>query len=164
MLGQTSDPILQKVEQAVQAHVAQPDQAAFQKVLALGMNIMHSPQSHQYMVAELSKPGDPAEKVGEGVAKLIAVMLHKSKGTMPMKAAMPAAQVLVCEALDFMAQSKKVTITNDLVAASCKAFATYFLQALKVTPQKMQSMMENASQQVNAKQPKGIIGQAQAVT
>lgn len=179
MQGQTTNQILQQVEQQISAKVDQNLQPAFQKVVNLGMNIMHSEQSHKFMVDELKKEGEPAEKAGEGVAKLMGMIAHKSQGTLLkpklMRAFMAGAQVLLCEALDFMEKSGMIQITNDTVAHATQAMTGYLLQMLGVSKEKMQSlaqqaaakqgeqgaMPQDAMNQPATPKPMGILGQAQ---
>jgi hypothetical protein len=78
--------------------------------------------------SQLSKQGEPTEIAGEGVAKLLGMMYKESKGTMPMKAAVPAAQVLLCEALDFMEQAGLVQVSDELIAQATKSMMAYLLQ------------------------------------
>lgn len=162
MLGQTSNTILQKVESQVEAKVKPQYQTAFKRVVMLGLQAMHSPQSHQYMVKVMNEPGDPAEKSAEGVIRLLGLMINKSKNTMLSPTVAPAlfsaAQVLLCEALDFMAQTGKVQITNDTVSSATQALSSYYLQMLGVTPQKLQGMLHQVSAQHGGTPPSGTLG------
>jgi hypothetical protein len=134
------NPTLQKIEEGVQAKVPQPMQAAYQKIVLAGMKIMFSAQTHPFMVQQLSQKGDVVDHVAQYVAGLLGVMYKQSKGTMPIKAAIPAATALMCEALDFLDKSGKLKITDQVVAQCTKGVAAYVLQKFGVTPQRLAQM------------------------
>lgn len=146
MIGNTTNPTLQKIEQAINAKVDPQLQNAFQRIVAAGLKIMYSPQTRQLLQNQMRQHGEPTEIAGEGVAKLIAIAYKESRGTMPMKAAIPAAQVLLCEALDFMAKAGMIEITNDTIAESTKSMIAYLLQIFGFTQQKIQQFMQKGMQ------------------
>lgn len=167
MLGKTTNPLLQKTEQQVQAKVDPALQNAFQRIVTAGLKVMYSQKSHDMMVSELKAHGDPAEIAGNGVAKLLGLLMSQSKGTMPMKAGIPAGTVLLCEGLDFMEQAGLVKVDQNVLAKAMQAMSSSFLQLLGVTPDKMGQMIAQARQQQAApkaappKRPAGIVAAAQ---
>lgn len=142
MLGHTTNPQLQQVEQAVQAKVPPDLMNAFERIVTAGLKIMYSPETRTMLANQLKQPGEATEIVGEGVAKLLAILYQQSKGTMPMKAAIPAAQVLLCEALDFASQAGILQVSADSIAASTKAMVTYLLQIFGFSQAKIQQYMQ----------------------
>lgn len=138
------NPLLEKVSQALLAKVAPENRNTVQKIVLAGEKVMHSPQTHQMMTAQLSKPGDPAQNAGEGVAKLMGLLFKESKGTMQMKTAVPASQLLLFEGLDFMEQTGKIKVSNELIASASKALSGYFLQLFGVTPEKLAQLKQKA--------------------
>ena len=176
MLGQTTNKALQQVEQATEAKVSPDMQAQFHRIVTAGMKVMYSPQSHHLMAQELSKPGDPTEVVGEGVAKLMVILFKEGKQALPMKAMMPAAIVLTCEALDFAEKAGKLTADSDTIAQTIKEMMSTLLQALGASPQSLQALKSGqpgqSAQPPQATPPAappqppaqpGIIGGAQGV-
>jgi hypothetical protein len=128
MLGKTTNPQLQAVEQAVQTKVPPELNSAFQRIVAAGEKVMYAPETRHLLQSQLSQKGAPADLAGQGVAKLMGLLFKESKGTMPMKAAIPAAQVLLCEALDFMEKAGLVQVGDDLIAEATKDMMAYLLQ------------------------------------
>ena len=53
--------------------------------------------------------------------------MSQSKGTMPMKAAIPAAAVLLCEGADFMEQAGLVKVDQNVLAKAMQAMSSSFL-------------------------------------
>lgn len=142
MLGKTQNPQLQQVEQAVQAKVPPNLQNAFQRIVTAGLKVMYSDDTRQMLMNQLKQPGEPTELAGQGIAKMMAILYQKSKGTMPMRAAIPAAQVLLCEGLDFMANAGMIQISADTIASSTKEMVTYLLQIFGFSKDKMQKYIQ----------------------
>jgi hypothetical protein len=148
MLGQTQDALLKKTEQAVQAKVPANRQYAFHRIVTAGLKVMYEQETHALMVKQLVANGDPSELAGEGAAKLLGMLFKKSRGTMPMNAAIPATIVLMCEGLDFMQKAGKFQSTPDTVAQAMKSLSSNLLQLFGVTPDKLQGMInQHAGQQ-----------------
>ena len=167
MIGKTTNPLLQKTEEAIAAKVPANLKNAFQRIITAGLKVMYDPKTNDMMAKELKSQGDPAEIAGAGVAKLLGLLMNQSKGTMPMKAAIPAATVLLCEGLDFMEQAGLVKVDQNVLAKAMQAMSSSFLQLLGVTPDKMGQMIAQARQQQAApkaappKRPAGIVAAAQ---
>lgn len=146
MLGQTKNPQLQQVEQAVQQKVPPELQSAFQRILTAGLTVMYSDKTRQLLQNQLRSQGNPTIIAGEGVAKLMAILYKQSKGTMPMKAAIPAAQVLLCEGLDFMAKLGLIQISSDTIAQATQEMVAYLLQIFGFSKQKVQQYIQAGMQ------------------
>jgi hypothetical protein len=142
MLGKTTNSQLQEVEQAVQQQVPPDLSNAFERIITAGLKIMYSPETRTMLANQLKQSGEATEIVGEGVAKLMAILYQQSKGTMPMKAAIPAAQVLTCEALDFAQQAGTLQVSGDSIAATTKAMVTYLLQIFGFSQAKIQQYIQ----------------------
>ena len=120
MLGTTHNKLLAKAEQAIQDKVPAAMQGALQKAVHAGLTIMYSPYGTKAISQLIAKHGDPESAVAEGAAKLVGEMYKQSKGTMSMKIGVPAATILMCEGLDFLEKSGKLTVTNDVIAEATK--------------------------------------------
>jgi hypothetical protein len=161
----SKNPILQKAEQANTAKVQPELIPTFKKIVLAGEKLMYSPQTHKMMLQQMQSNPNPAEAAGEGIAKLFAILLRESKGTLNMKAAIPAMTVLLCEALGFMEDAGKAQVTDQLLADATREMGSALLQVLGVTPSKLQSMMANGKQMMpsapSERPPAGIIASAQ---
>ena len=165
MLGKTTNPILQKTEQAIEAKVKPEQKAAFQKIIAAGLKLMYADKMRAGVTKSLKEGGDPAQIVGDGVAKLLGIMMNQSKGTMPMQAAVPAATILLCEGLDFVEQAGVVKVDSNVLATAMQEMNSSFMQLLGVTPEKLQAMMQkaktSAAPATQPAKPSGLIAAAQ---
>lgn len=155
MLGKSTNPLLQKTEQATMAKVPPKYRPAFERIVTAGLKVMYSQQSHSLMADQINKPGDPIANVGDGVGKLMGLLWTEGKGTLPMQAMMPAAVILVCEALDFAEKAGKLQASGDAIAMATKECMSVVLQQFGVTPEKMQQMLAQQQGQQPAAQPAG---------
>jgi phage-related tail protein len=142
MINKNANPLLVKTEQAVMAKLKPGQMKAFQKVLAAGLRVLDSEQSHKLVAGQLKAQADPTDIAGAGVAKLLGVLINQSKGTMPMEAAIPAATVLLLESLDRLEELGKVEINNDTLAAAMQSMSSAIMQLFGVTPQRLDGMMK----------------------
>jgi hypothetical protein len=88
-------------------------QDAYERVVAAGMKVLFSKETHQFMLDQLQAPGGNAEKLGQGIAKVMVFLFNESNGSMPQEVLIPAAMLLLLKAADFVNQSKMATVTDE---------------------------------------------------
>lgn len=90
-------------------------------------------------------------------------MFNQSKHTIPMPALIPAATILMCEALQFMEDAGAVEVDNEFMSECTKALGSNILQLLKITPERLQSMIDKSGGQgmPAAPAPQSIVSGAQ---
>jgi len=147
MLGKTTNQLLQQTEQQTAAKVPVKFKNSFERIIAAGLKVMYSPQTHDEMIKVLNSPNDPAINVGDGVGKMMGLLWNEGKGTLPMQAFMPAAVVLLCEGMDFAEKTGKIQVTAQTLAAATKECMSVVLQQFGITPEKMQQMMAQQQKQ-----------------
>lgn len=151
MAAQSKNPLLVQIEQAITAKVAPEMRNAFNKIVLAGMKLMYAPQTEKMLRQQINS-GEPPQAAGQGAAKVVGLLLAKSKGTAPFKAMIPAGIMLTCEALDFMEKAGKAQLTPELVSQAVQEFGSAVLQVIGVTPDKLDQVM---SQVPDAKKPQG---------
>lgn len=83
-------------------HQVPPEmRGAYDKVVAAGMKFMFDKKTNKYTVEQLTKEGEPAQKLGEGVAALLAFLSQQSKGAFPQQLVIPAGVELIMHAVEF---------------------------------------------------------------
>jgi hypothetical protein len=137
---QSNGNVLSRVENGIMSKVDPKDVPVVNRIVVAGMKIMFSQATHSLMLEAINKPGDLVENVGMGVADLMILMYRQSRGTMPIGPAVTSSVVLLCHALDYLAKSGKIQISNDVVASATKAMMAYLLQKMGVSPEKMQAL------------------------
>lgn len=88
-------------------------QDAYTRVVAAGMKVMFSKETHDAMLQQLNAPGDTATKLGQGIAKVILFLFNESNGTMPQEVIVPAAMILLIKAAEFVNQSGKGQVSDE---------------------------------------------------
>jgi hypothetical protein len=133
----SNDPMIAQVQDKVRQSVPAQFRVAVQKLVLAGQKIMYDPQTHHLMVQALQSDSDPAHAVGMGVTQLMTMMWVQSKGSIPPPALIPAAILLVCEALDFCEQSKLLKPDNDMIGNAVQVVVSYMMQKMGIKPSDM---------------------------
>jgi hypothetical protein len=159
ILEQAKAAVLQKADPRLQPAIA--------KAVKAGEQVMYAPQTREQLIAALGDGSDP-ESIGAGIAKLLAVLYHKTNNTLPMQVGVPAATLLLLEALQFIEDAGKAQVTPDMLAECTKAMGSAVLQMFGVTPDKLQAMFAQGTGQADegaelpaAPQAAGIVSGAQ---
>jgi hypothetical protein len=159
MLGKTTNPLLQKTEQNIMGKLKPEYQMPFQRTVTAGLQLMYG-SDNKTMAQQLSKSPDYAHNVGEGAAKLVGILFHQSKNTMPVEIAVAAATVFMCEGLDFLEKAGKVKVTPDLLAETTQDMGASVLQLFGVSQDAMQQAVQGQTPTTPTAPPAGIIGAA----
>jgi hypothetical protein len=87
---------------------------AYVRVVEAGMKVMFDPSMRESTLEFMEGPGEPAEKLGEGVAAVMATLFNESNGTMPPQIIVPAGIELLLHAAD-VAKRGGMEITQDTI-------------------------------------------------
>lgn len=147
MLGKDANPLLLKTVEQMQAKIGPEMKGAFTRVVTAGETVMYSQQSRQLVIDQLQHAGDPAEVVGTAVAKLMALLMGQAKGTIQPKALIPAATVLLCDALDVAEKAGMMKVDANVLAEAMHTMSSSILQLLGVGPDKLNRLMQQRQQQ-----------------
>jgi hypothetical protein len=90
-------------------------QDAYQRLLAAGMKVLFSKETHELILAELEGEGDITIKLGEGVARIVVYLFSESNGTLPEEVIVPAGMILLLKAAEFINESDKGEISDEAV-------------------------------------------------
>ena len=165
MLGQTTNPMLAKAEEGIQAKVKPAMQANLSKVVHAGLTIMYSPQMADARNKHLSEVTDFVGEAGKGSARMIYNLYLQSKKKMPLDIVVPACMIFAFEYLDLIEKAGKIKVTPDVISQVTQGVSEAVLPMFGVTPEKMATLMQQTQQkqaqgQTPAK-PQGIIAGAQ---
>jgi len=132
----------------IEAHIPPQFQSAVERLVLAGMKAMFDPRTHQLMLDELRSQGDDLGKgAAVGIAALISQLLARVKGEMPQPAIVPAALILLMEALSFLDEAGQIEATPDVVAEATQDLAGYLMQKLGLTPDKVKEAQAVFAQQ-----------------
>lgn len=137
--------LLQQTEQQILSKAHPKLVPVIQQIVKAGKQVMYSESTRHMLLNQFKRGGDPAEVVGEAIAKLMGILWRESKGTIPMQAAAPAAAMLLCEGMNFLEESGVLQVTPELLANSTKAMSANLLQLFGVSPERFQQFLEKAT-------------------
>lgn len=120
-------------------HLTGSQGAQLDKIVLAGRKVMFSEQSHKLFLEQLDGPGTIAQKLGQGVAGLMALLWQESKQSLPPQLLIPGGMVLVAVAADFLRKGG-MDVSDEDVAGGIEAMVTALLQAGGVDPDKMAEM------------------------
>jgi len=117
-------------------HLTGNQGAQLDKIVLAGKKVMFSEQSHKMFLEQLDGPGTIAQKLGQGVAGLMALLWQESRQSLPPQLLIPGGMVLVAVAADFLRKGG-MEVADEDVAGGIEAMVTALLQAGGVDPDKM---------------------------
>lgn len=111
-------------------------QDALDRIVLAGMKVMFDKSTHDLMLKELDGPGATGEKLGKGIAGLMALLWQQSNNSMPPQLIIPAMLILLAQAVDFMKKSGEPVSEQDYGEATQVAVGTV-LQMFNLDPNKV---------------------------
>lgn len=137
-----SDPILQKIQKQIEAKVPPDLKKDYLAVVVAGMKVMFSPETSNLLMDRLKASDDVVKNVSSGIADLLALLYQESGQKMSVPAAMFAAIVLMCQALDVAEKTMGIQITPDMAAACAEATAKASMAKFGIDDQKVQQTLQ----------------------
>jgi hypothetical protein len=165
MLGKTTNLMLEKAEEGIQAKVKPAMQANLSKVVHAGLTIMYSPQMADARNKHLNEVTDFAAEAGKGSSRMIYNLYLQSKKKMPLDIVVPACMIFAFEYLDLIEKAGKIKVTPDVIAKATQSVSDAVLPMFGITPDKMNKLVQQSQQKQGQTPPKpqGIISGAQGV-
>jgi hypothetical protein len=171
--GGDAGGVLTQAKQQVEAHVPPQYKSAVERLVLAGMKVMFDENSHEIAMQSLQDiEGDaPEAKIAVGIAALMSQLTSRVKGQLPQPAIVPAAFILLIEALEFFEESGQIEATPDLLSSATQDLSGYLMQKFGMTPDKVaeaQQVMIGASAEPEQEMggpmppeaPGGIVNQA----
>lgn len=168
-----TNPLLVKVSQELINKVPEQLRDALERAVQAGNKIMYSKETRRLFKNQMSQDMPAHELVGEGCAKIVAILWRDSQGKLPLRVLIPAGLILTMQGLEFMKDAGVLDdITPQDVDAATKEYVSAFLQLMGVTPEMMQGIMNRGAAMVQKQQaqqaqpaaqpqPAGIVAGAQ---
>jgi hypothetical protein len=130
MIGSTNNTLLQQTEQQIGANIKPQMRQAFAQAAHAAAVLFYSPAVQQRIMAKLGSTPDPIDNAALGAANLTGVLIKQSQGRMPTQLAVPVANVLLCEILDFLEKTGRVQVTPAVLAQAAHRLGGYVLRML----------------------------------
>lgn len=162
-----ADPLLQQIEQKLEAKVPPQLMKQYQAIVVSGMAILYNAKTAQFIKQRMQASPDMVENVSKGVADLI-MMVFQNSGQHASKAAteqffqasMLACVTLMCQVLDMTEKVGAVKVTSDMIGKCTQATYKATMAHFGVTPQMVQQQMMKGQKGVDMSQPAQPTGMA----
>ena len=137
--------ILTAAENKVESQLTPENKANYERIVVAGMKaaLQGGPKG---ILASLRNSKDPVNDAAKGAVGLCVILYKESRGTMPLKAMVPAGLTLMLNALRFAQQLGILKVTQAMVVQATHTYVNTLFQVLHITPQ----MMQTAAQRVHA--------------
>jgi hypothetical protein len=146
MTDKMQNSLLQQAEDKVESQITDPKvREAYTRVVVAGLQIglKNGPNG---ILASLRNSKNPIYDCAAGAVNLVGLLSRQSRGTMPMKAMVPAATTLMLKALDFADKIGLVKVGPQELSQATKILANLILKHVGVSHQ----MLQHAAGQVQA--------------
>lgn len=153
--NQLQDPILQQIEDGIEAKVPPNLKQAYMAVLVSGMKIMFSAETSKFMDQRLQQASDPVQAVSKGISDMMVMIYLESKKTMNIPAGMLASMSLTCQALDYAERAGKIKVTEELAGQAVQSSVMATMARFGITQDKINQTVSQA--QAKIKSGKGRI-------
>lgn len=149
--------------QAVSGQMKLPPelQEAYERVVLAGMKMMFGKDTNAQMLKQLQSLSGPiSERLGTGIAGILAELFRMSNKTMPPQVIIPAGVELLMQAADFLKRSGAEQIDNKAIGDAMDVMVTTVLKMFKLDPGKVvqfadQQAGQQQSQPAAQPQPQG---------
>lgn len=140
-----NDPVLAAAEQKIEASLTPENRVNYQKIVVAGMKVAMDGGPNS-IIASLQKSKDPLGDCVKGALGLCVMMQKHSRGTMPVKAMIPAATTLMLHALDFADRTGLIKVGSPELVKATKMLGDLILQKSGIS----QQMLQTAGAKVHA--------------
>lgn len=137
---QQAEGRLQQIEKMVEQKVPPDKKDQFNRIVLAGMRVMFDKRTHKMVLQELEE--DPINGAGEGVAKLLGLLVKQSKGRFPVELMMPAGAWLLCEALTYI-QRTGTNVTDQDISQATQTLANGVLNVIGLDERKLKALIAN---------------------
>lgn len=139
------DKTLQQIQTQIEAKLPPNDHDAYRRIVVAGMKVMFDESTFADIFNSFNAER-PVPSLVNGVLGLGVLLMKKSKGTMPVPAAIAAMNTLMLHAMDFLGKAGKLQITPELVAEATTTFLETVMQKMGMNQQTMGKIVQQTQQ------------------
>ena len=125
-------------------------QNAYDRVVLAGMKIMFSEKTNQIVMKQMQGPGPVSERLGIGIAGLLATLFKDSNQTIPPAVIIPAGVYLLAQAADFLKKTQIENIDDKTIGDAMQIFVETSIKMFGGDSDKVYAILNGFSNQ-NAK-------------
>lgn len=122
-------------------HLTPQQSVQLDRIVLAGKKVMFSEKSHRLMLEQLDGPGPIAQKIGQGVAGLVALLRQESRGSLPPELLIPAGMILCAVVAQFLRDAGQDVSDQD-IGVAIETMTNALLHASGVDPDKLSAIAE----------------------
>lgn len=116
---------------------------AYQRVVLAGMKLMFGPGTSQAIASQFEQmEGTTGERIGKGIAGLLATLYRQSNGTMPPQVIVPAGVELVMHAADFVNKAGLAKVGDKDIGEAMSTMVSTVMQMFKLDPARLEQFAD----------------------
>tara|TARA_R110000822_G_C15070957_1_gene468591 strand:+ start:45 stop:539 length:495 start_codon:yes stop_codon:yes gene_type:complete len=122
-------------------------QNAYERVVLAGMKIMFSEKTNELVMKQMQGDGPVSERLGVGIAGLLATLFKESNQTIPPAVVIPAGVYLLAQAADFLNKSKIENLDDKAIGDAMQIFVETAIKMFGGDSDKVYSILNGFSDQ-----------------
>lgn len=150
--------------QAVRAQMNLPPELRepYERVVLAGYKVLFSDETHDAIIDQLAGDGPIAQRVGEGITRILGMLFTESNGTIPPEVIVPAGIELTVAASDFLIKGGLEDMTTRDVGDAVGTMIQTVMSKFDVKPENVQEGGAPPAEPgaEPAPQPGGLVGGA----
>jgi hypothetical protein len=135
--------------EAIQENIKMPPklQSAYDRVVLAGMKIMFSEKTNKVVMKQMQGPGPLSERLGMGIAGLMATLFKESNKTIPPAVIIPAGVYLLAQAADFLKKTQIENIDDKAIGVAMQIFVEITIKMFGGDAEKVYGILNGFSNQ-----------------
>lgn len=142
MINDVQNDFLKQAEQHLESQLTPPVRQDYDKIVVAGLKLALD-KGPDGILASLKNSKNPTHDIVLGAINLIGLLSKQSRGTMPIKAAVPACMSLIIHALDFADKAGIMKVGPQELAQAGHLFGNMITQKMGITPDMIKTAAGN---------------------
>lgn len=142
MINNVQNNILSQAQQTLESKLTAPVKANYDKIVVAGMKVALN-RGPDGILASLKNSQDPIRDCVLGAINIVGLLGMQSRGTMPIKAAVPACMSLIIHALDFADKAGIVKVGPQELAQAGHLFGNLITKRFGISPDMIKTAAGN---------------------
>lgn len=134
--------VLKAAEQKLESNLTPKVRADYDKILVAGLKLALD-KGPNGIAASLKQSQDPIKDIVTGAINIVGLLGMQSRGTMPIKAAVPATMALIIHGLAFAQKSGIMQVGNDQLTQAAKLFGNMITHKFGISPEMIKTAANN---------------------
>lgn len=135
----SQNDLIQAAISKIESQLTPQNRSDCDKIVVAGMHVALKGGATGW-AAQMAKSPDPVNAAIKGAVNMVLMMRkHTQQGTMPLKALVPAATILMLNGLGFCENSGALKVDETTISDATKKLADYLMRAFGLTPDRVKA-------------------------